>query len=206
MNRSINPAKIGLPTDECVERGIVLSADNPAGPYANTEKEAKAYGRRVAEQALAELAEKTEHPKCPGTYRRIAHNPAKGLFAELAEKYLPAEQRRAEGAPAPYANVAREALDGMIAKVEGCAESQRVHVPGPLPAPSALDIQEGGNHYKQMKIQPAEYCHANKIEKLEGDVIAYVSRWRLKNGLEDLRKARHTLDLLIELETKAPRT
>lgn len=75
--------------------------------------------------------------------------------------------------------------------------------PAPAPAPSALAVQVGGSHYKAMKIQPAEYCHANHIEKLEGDVIAYVSRWRMKNGIEDLRKARHTLDLLIELEEKA---
>lgn len=73
----------------------------------------------------------------------------------------------------------------------------------PAPTPSALAVQIGGSHYKAMKIQPAEYCHANHIEKLEGDVIAYVSRWRMKNGIEDLRKARHTLDLLIELEEKA---
>jgi hypothetical protein len=59
--------------------------------------------------------------------------------------------------------------------------------------------QVGGSHYKDMAIQPAEYCVRNNIGKLEGDVIAYVSRWKSKNGVEDLRKARHTLDLLIEL-------
>jgi hypothetical protein len=68
---------------------------------------------------------------------------------------------------------------------------------------SALKTQVGGGHYTSMKIQPAEYCHANHIEKLEGDVIAYVSRWRNKNGIEDLKKARHTLDLLIEMEERS---
>lgn len=67
---------------------------------------------------------------------------------------------------------------------------------------SALETQVGGSHYTAMAIQPAEYCHANRIEKLEGDVIAYVSRWRLKGGIQDLEKARHTLDLLIELEAR----
>lgn len=65
---------------------------------------------------------------------------------------------------------------------------------------SAFEKQIGGSHYASMVIQPAEYCHLNGIGKLEGDVIAYVSRWKTKNGLEDLRKARHTLDLVIEME------
>ena len=64
----------------------------------------------------------------------------------------------------------------------------------------ALDTQEGGTHYKSMKIQPVEYIHANGIGYCEGAVIKYVSRWRNKNGVEDLRKAKHFIDLLIELE------
>lgn len=65
---------------------------------------------------------------------------------------------------------------------------------------SAFKEQVGGNHYTKMAIQPAEYCFKNNIGKLEGDAIAYLSRWKDKNGLEDLKKARHTIDLLIELE------
>ena len=67
---------------------------------------------------------------------------------------------------------------------------------------TALEVQEGGNHYKSMTIQPVEYIHANQIGYFEGCVIKYVSRWKLKNGIEDLKKARHFLDLLIELESK----
>lgn len=66
---------------------------------------------------------------------------------------------------------------------------------------SALTRQEGGNHYKGMVIQPVEFIHRNGIGFVEGCVIKYVSRWRSKGGLEDLKKARHFLDLLIELET-----
>lgn len=64
----------------------------------------------------------------------------------------------------------------------------------------ALDIQVDGNHYKTMKIQPIEYIFANNLSYLEGNVIKYVSRWRNKNGVADLHKARHYIDLLIELE------
>jgi Protein of unknwon function (DUF3310). len=65
---------------------------------------------------------------------------------------------------------------------------------------SALDKQVSGNHYKDFKIQPAEYCHANNIPFLEGNVIKYTSRHRAKNKKKDLEKAIHCLELLIELE------
>ena len=70
--------------------------------------------------------------------------------------------------------------------------------------PSALDVQVAGSHYKDQKIQPIEYIHANNIPFAEGCVIKYVSRWRQKGGIKDLEKARHFLDLLIELETRNP--
>lgn len=65
-----------------------------------------------------------------------------------------------------------------------------------------LDRQEGGDHYKRMAIQPIEYIHANGIPFAEGCVIKYMSRWRDKGGIQDLEKARHFIDLLIELEGK----
>lgn len=66
---------------------------------------------------------------------------------------------------------------------------------------SALAVQQGGSHYKDMKIQPIEFIHANNIPFAEGCVIKYVSRWRNKNGIADLKKAKHFIELLIELET-----
>lgn len=65
---------------------------------------------------------------------------------------------------------------------------------------SALDIQHGGRHYKDLAIQPVEFVLKNNIGFCEGNVIKYVTRWRTKGGIEDLRKARHYLDLLIEHE------
>jgi len=66
----------------------------------------------------------------------------------------------------------------------------------------SLKEQVAGNHYKKMKIQVVEYCHANNIPYMEGSVIKYVSRWRDKGGLDDLKKAKHFIEMLIELETK----
>ena len=67
---------------------------------------------------------------------------------------------------------------------------------------SALDEQIAGDHYKDMPIQPVQYIYANAMGYLEGNVVKYVSRWRKKNGIDDLYKAKHYIDLLIELETK----
>ena len=66
-----------------------------------------------------------------------------------------------------------------------------------------LQRQEGGDHYKDLKIQPIEYIHANNIPFAEGCAIKYLTRWRSKGGIEDLKKARHFIDLLIELETRS---
>ena len=65
---------------------------------------------------------------------------------------------------------------------------------------SALDEQIGGSHYRAGGIQPVQYIEANELGFFEGNVIKYVTRWRAKNGVADLEKAKHYIDLLIELE------
>lgn len=70
------------------------------------------------------------------------------------------------------------------------------------PATSALHRQVAGDHYKGKKIQPIEYIHANGIPFAEGCVIKYVSRWKEKGGLKDLEKAKHFIEMLIELEVR----
>lgn len=67
---------------------------------------------------------------------------------------------------------------------------------------SALDVQIGGNHYKGKAIQPIEYIHANNLNYAEGAIVKYITRWRDKNGFEDLEKIKHYVDLLIEMEKK----
>ena len=70
-------------------------------------------------------------------------------------------------------------------------------------ADKSLSIQIGGGHYKKLAIQPVEYIHANQIPFIEGNVIKYVTRWRDKGGIADLEKAKHFIDLLLELEMRA---
>lgn len=64
----------------------------------------------------------------------------------------------------------------------------------------ALDTQVGGDHYKNLAIQPVEYIFKNNIGYFEGCVIKYVTRWKDKGGVQDLLKAKHFLELLIELQ------
>ena len=63
---------------------------------------------------------------------------------------------------------------------------------------SAIDKQIGGDHYKSMAIQPIEYIQANKLRFIEGNIVKYISRWREKNGNEDLKKIKHYVEFLIE--------
>lgn len=63
---------------------------------------------------------------------------------------------------------------------------------------TALDTQVGGNHYKGMKIQPVEFIVANEIPYREANAIKYLCRHKSKNGLQDLKKAAHYVQMLIE--------
>ena len=69
---------------------------------------------------------------------------------------------------------------------------------------SANDRQEGGGHYKQFKHETWDVILDWGLGYLDGNAVKYLSRWRHKNGVEDLRKARHYIDKLIELETQCP--
>jgi hypothetical protein len=68
---------------------------------------------------------------------------------------------------------------------------------------SALDKQVSGNHYKELVIQPIQFIHANNIPFMEANVIKYICRHKTKNGLADLQKAKHYIELLMELEYDA---
>jgi len=74
---------------------------------------------------------------------------------------------------------------------------------------SVYDKQIGGSHYKKMKIQPSEFVIENELLFPEGNVIKYICRHRYKGGKEDLEKAIHFIEMIIErdyskTETKNP--
>ena len=60
------------------------------------------------------------------------------------------------------------------------------------------DKQVGGSHYQNMKIQPAEFINKNEMKFAEGNAIKYICRHINKGGLQDLEKAKHYIDMIIE--------
>jgi hypothetical protein len=64
---------------------------------------------------------------------------------------------------------------------------------------SANDNQIGGTHYAKHSIQPWDYITQNGLGYLEGNIVKYISRWRDKGGIEDLRKVVHYAEKLIEI-------
>jgi hypothetical protein len=65
---------------------------------------------------------------------------------------------------------------------------------------TALQKQVGGSHYAEMAIQPIEFITANQLSFLEGNIIKYVCRHRNKNGADDIKKAMHYCELLLQME------
>ena len=65
---------------------------------------------------------------------------------------------------------------------------------------TALDVQVGGDFYKRLAIQPIEYAYHNDLGAIEAMVLKYITRHREKNGVEDINKAIHLLEMLKELE------
>ena len=61
------------------------------------------------------------------------------------------------------------------------------------------DKQVGGDHYKSKSIQPWDFIASNNLGYLEGNIVKYVSRWKDKGGIQDLEKALHYLQKLIEV-------
>jgi hypothetical protein len=62
--------------------------------------------------------------------------------------------------------------------------------------PQPLERQVGGNHYRQLAIQPIEYILANSLDFCQGNVIKLVTRYRDKGGIEDLDKAIHYIEFM----------
>lgn len=70
----------------------------------------------------------------------------------------------------------------------------------------AFKQQTGGSHYQGLKITPIEYAMANKLDACQFSVVKYVTRFRNKNGVEDLQKAKDFIDMLIALELPETKT
>jgi len=127
----------------------------------------------------------------------------KGVGDSMAEY----EDKEADAKwPENWADTTETAEDWNARMSKGAEEMDKIRgVPRPLeevlssPLP-AIRRQAGGSHYKDLAIQPVEYCVRNGLGMCESNVIKYVTRHSLKGGKEDLEKAVHMLELLIELK------
>lgn len=66
----------------------------------------------------------------------------------------------------------------------------------------SAEDKNGPKHYTKCSIQPWTFIIANDMDYWQGSIIKYVTRWKDKGGIEDLRKARHFLDKYIEVMTE----
>lgn len=64
----------------------------------------------------------------------------------------------------------------------------------------ASETQIAGNHYSKLKIQPMRYALENELNYGQANAVKYITRYKDKNGIEDLKKAIHCIELLIEFE------
>ena len=71
---------------------------------------------------------------------------------------------------------------------------------------SAFDKQVAGNHYRSMAMQPIEFILANNLGFCEGSALKYICRYKNKGGIEDLEKAKHYIEMLIEQENNNKNT
>lgn len=95
-------------------------------------------------------------------------------------------------------------LDGTTSATTARLATRVLNIPTiaapPRSGPDPLKDQVGGSHYKHYKIQPIEYAQANKLGPCEFNVVKYATRHKDKGGKQDLQKAIHMLQLLIQLE------
>ena len=67
---------------------------------------------------------------------------------------------------------------------------------------SAYKKQIGGNHYSRFKVQPSKFINDNNLQFAEGNAIKYICRHAYKGGKQDLEKAKHYIDMIIERDYK----
>ena len=156
--------------------------------------------RRQQQAENSPLRRKGDYPPVPADLPDLAAPPAEfaaSVPGMLDETNVPGIFSVRREVPADPQRTDEIELHVRVNADEAVAELDRL-----LQPQSALDVQIGGGHYKQFAIQPVEFIHKNGIPFVEGNCIKYLARWRDKGGIEDLKKVKHYIDLLIEMESK----
>ena len=110
----------------------------------------------------------------------------------------------------PEAHIYESSLGGTLVECQRCGKLNPPYAAcNCIPSISITPVKEdtpppkqvGGSHYEDRKIQPIEFIEANDLSFHEANVVKYVTRYKYKNGLEDLKKAKWYIDRLIELNS-----
>ena len=117
---------------------------------------------------------------------------------EKIEKYLAAIQKEASKRDKP-ATLTQKQEDVVVN--DAVEHKSNGLQPSVNESSKALDRQVGGTHYKNFKIEPLEFFVANGVPYAEASIIKYILRYKT-NRLQDLEKAKHVLEYLIEEEMK----
>lgn len=149
--------------------------------------------RRKQQEPNSPMRRRDDYPPVPEAVPDLAASPAD--FAAS----VPGMLDEAPAPPKTYCEHMRAAGFATVVSTDPMLDHPEI---APFSKPqSALDVQIGGGHYKQFAIQPVEFIHKNGIPFVEGNCIKYLARWRDKGGIEDLKKVKHYIDLLIEMES-----
>lgn len=148
-------------------------------------------------------------PKCNQTFRLGEQIPCSAQFDGNVEAIT--ANCGAIGQPWTAPTPAPETEDDMMRRVSKEALAEKVKH---LPVEDAFEVPEhhmpamgrteatqvGGDHYLNLAIQPMRYSMMNRLDAAQHTAIKYITRFRDKGGIEDLEKAKHCIDLLIEFE------
>jgi len=174
----------------------------------NTTAQVSVFKRATATEALdANFAAQQQTQQKLWEDRR-SHDQTKAYIAELTEAVL-AKAEEPSAREVTLEDLERQGVEFFAALQENGApnlwnvEEGIKYDPAPV---SAWAGQVDGNHYSKLPIQPFKYSMDNHLDPMQHTIIKYVTRFRDKGGIRDLRAAIHTLELLIEWECANPST
>ena len=138
-------------------------------------------------------------PRCESDdYYMVFEEPEYVFNYELrAPKYQAEDDDYLDEYSRPWHDGEQKEIDEVWQSGKRASEYDLINTVGPF-VEKPSDRQVGGNHYKNMAIQPTEFCQRNKLSFCEANIIKYACRHGFKNGREDVEKIIHYAQLLLE--------
>lgn len=119
-------------------------------------------------------------------------------FTSLAKKTVSEAQEVRVAGDGHSIKFSRKDLELM--RAQGLKDDVVVKKDQPTSCQGALNTQVGGSHHSTLKIQPIEYIHANGLDFFQGNIVKYITRYKMENGAEDVRKIIHYCQLILQLQ------